>query len=145
MINHPVHITGKSGLSAFIPFCFLCDNIDIIGRRLDGFEIPVCSLFREKIVGGQVCYEADVNQFKKDVQWLEALHKGFGFIIDTNDEYDMKNLFFKQYSVPEVKNKNVRIYNDNENENDFLIMLQTISIFYVNCFLNTGVEFNITL
>ena len=68
-----------------------------------------------------------MNHFKKNVKWLEALHKGFGFIIDTNDEYDIKNLFFKQYSVPEVNNKNVRIYKENDNENGFLVMLQTIS------------------
>ena len=127
LINHPVHITGKNGLSAFIPFCFLCDNIDVIGKKLEGFEIPVCHLFHEKIVGGQVCYEADVTQFKKNVQWLEALHRGFGFIIDTNDEYDVKNLFFKDNPPEEEQNKNVRIYKDNDNENSFFIMLQTIS------------------
>ena len=67
LINHPVHITGENEISAFIPFCFLCDNIDIIGNPLEGFEIPVCSLFHEKIYGGQICYEADVNQFRKNV------------------------------------------------------------------------------
>ena len=128
LINHPAHINGKNGLSAFIPFCFLCDNIDIIGKRLEGFEIPVCSLFHEKIVSGQVCYEADVNKFKKKVKWLEALHKGFGFIIDTNDEYDVKNLFFKERNGESI-NKNVQIYQDNDNENGILIMLQTISRF----------------
>lgn len=129
LINHPVHIAWKNRISAFIPFCFLCDNIDIIGKRLEEFEIPVCHLFHEKMFGGQVCYEADVNQFKKKVQWLEALHKGFGFIIDTNDEYDLKNLYFKNRKRErEGKNKNVQIYKDNNNENSFFIMLKTISI-----------------
>ena len=127
LINHPVHITGENEISAFIPFCFLCDNIDIIGNPLEGFEIPVCSLFHEKIYGGQICYEADVNQFRKNVSWLEALHKGFGFIIDTNDEYDMKNLFFKVNPFEAEKNKNVRVFKDNDNEDSILIMLQTIS------------------
>ena len=89
MINHPVHISEDNTISALIPFCSLGYDADPVGKMFDGFQTPVCNLFKEKIVGGQVCYEADINQFKHGVNWADILTKGFGFIVDTNDEYDV--------------------------------------------------------
>ena len=94
-INHPVHISDKKAPSTFIPFCSFGGS----GKELGNFQDSVCKVFREKIVNGQVCYEADVNQYKKDiVNWEEALQKGFSFIVDTNDEYDVKNLIREKIS-----------------------------------------------
>ena len=61
--------------------------------------LKLCSLFRKKIFSGQVCYEADLNQFKNKIDWKKALKKGFSFIIDTNDEYDVKNLFQRKSPI----------------------------------------------
>ena len=93
LINHPAHISDRNTISAFIPFCSFGFNVDLIGEKLSNFQVPVCSLFRKKIFSGQVCYEADLNQFKNKIDWKRALKKGFSFILDTNDEYDVKNLF----------------------------------------------------
>ena len=71
------------------------DNIS--GKKVSSFSDPVCNMFREKIVDGQVCYEADINQFKNlEIDWTNAYQKGFGFIVDTNDEYDVKNWNMKE-------------------------------------------------
>ena len=75
----------KNSISSFVPFCFF-GGVPI-GKKLVDFQFPVCNLFRKKIVEGQVCYEADVNQHKNDMDEIQ-----FGFIIDTNDEYDAHNL-----------------------------------------------------
>ena len=64
LINHPVHISDQTSLGTFIPFCSLGDHI--IGRQSGHFQEPVCHLFREKIVRGQLCYEADINKYKVD-------------------------------------------------------------------------------
>ena len=127
LINHPVHISDRTSLAAFIPFCSIGD--DLGGKMVGNFSDPVCYLFREKIVNGQVCYEADVNQYKKDiVNWEEALQKGFSFIIDTNDEYNVKNLMERKASSERnEKRKSHSTYRQTEEDNFFSILLRTIS------------------
>ena len=129
LINHPAHISDKSGLSSFIPFCSFGDNPDLFNQvqMLGNFQVPVCSLFREKIVEGQVCYEADINQYKNMDNWERIFHGGLSFIVDTNDEYDAKNLL-KKKTVDKMKtSKLFYAYQQTEEDNNFIIMLQTIS------------------
>ena len=77
---------------------------------------------------GQICYEADINQLKKKVDnWDEALQKGFSFIIDTNDEYDVKNLFERKSPT---RLENTFVFNsflETKDDNKFAVMLKTIS------------------
>ena len=102
-----------------------------MGEELSSFQVPVCNLFREKIVNGQVCYEADVNQYKKDiVSWGEALQKGFTFIIDTNDEYDVKNLMEKNSDKKKEKEyRSTSVYKKTVTDNRLQILLKTTSIY----------------
>ena len=132
MINHPVHISDEATISAFIPFCTFGDEADRVGKWFDGFDFPVCSLFRERMVEGQVCYEADINQFKdKDtVNWVAALNRGFGFIVDTNEEYDVKNFYDSLGVSPETMEKTKKSFDVSkrpETEKTFRILLKTIS------------------
>ena len=129
MINHPVHISDRRTVSAFIPFCSLGDDADRVGEMFEGFQVPVCNLFREKVVAGQVCYEADINQFKQEVNWVEVLTKGFGFLVDTNQEYDLKQSSRKSPDPEETKKrkKSFDIYKHSQTENAFRILLKTIS------------------
>lgn len=94
---------------------------------LNNFQVPVCALFKEKIVEGQVCYEADVNQLKNKVDWKSALQKGLSLIIDTNDEYDARNLLVKKFTKSLESRLVFDAYKEAEEENNFLIMLHTIS------------------
>ena len=58
--NHPVHIIDENGEmspSSFIPFCQIGDRV--LGVKRDEFPIPVCNIFRPKIINDQLCYEID--------------------------------------------------------------------------------------
>ena len=130
LINHPAHISDRNTISAFIPFCSFGFNVDLIGEKLSNFQVPVCSLFRKKIFSGQVCYEADLNQFKNKIDWKKALMKGFSFIIDTNDEYDVKNLFQRKSPRRSENNFELDIFKETEDDHKFAVMLKTISQIY---------------
>ena len=127
LINHPAHISDRNTISAFIPFCSFGFNVDLIGEKLSNFQVPVCSLFRKKIFSGQVCYEADLNQFKNKIDWKRALKKGFSFIIDTNDEYDVKNLFQRKSPRSLENNLELEIFQETEDDHNFVVILKTIS------------------
>ena len=63
--NHPVHILNQNGdfsPSSFIPFCSFGDRI--IGAKSNGFEIPVCNIFKQKLYINQLCYETNLQQLK---------------------------------------------------------------------------------
>ena len=130
MINHPVHISDNTNSSVFIPFCFFGGFS--LGRESGDFQEPVCDLFKRKVVRGQVCYEAEINQFKEKVEnWEEALQKGFSFIVDTNDEFDMKNLMEKNSSISQKAEgaRYLTVYHSQQSESDkrVNILLNTIS------------------
>ena len=55
------------------------------------------------MVGGDICYQADLKQVKK-LHWKETLQRGLSLIIDTNDEYDVKNLMERKSREKEVSN-----------------------------------------
>ena len=127
LINHPVHINENMISSAFIPFCSFGLSMDIFGEELPNFHVPVCRLFREKIVDGQVCYEADLNQFRDRVNWKEALSSGLTLIIDTNDEYDVKNILEKKELGEKNVVKSIDAFTNEKEDNSFTLMLKTIS------------------
>ena len=106
--------------------------MEIFGEEFSNFHVPVCRLFREKIVNGQVCYEADLNQYRDRVNWKEALSSGFNLIIDTNDEYDVKNIMQKKASGRKKIGKSFNSYQDKKEDNSFTVILKTISKNIVN-------------
>ena len=92
MINHPVHMMNNS-LSAFIPFCTFGDYL--YGEKVGKLRFSGCNRFREKLVNGGVCYEIRVKPDKMmtRVNWNEVIQRGVGVVIDTGEEYDVRNLF----------------------------------------------------
>ena len=125
LINHPVHISEHTeGLAAFIPFCSIGDNL--IGTKFGNLQ--VCDLFREKVVSGRLCYEADLNQHMKSHWYLGgSLQKGFSFLIDTSDEYDVKNIIKQVESPGKLSTISMAAYKTIENSNTLEILLNTIS------------------
>ena len=127
LINHPVHISDDESLTSFIPFCFVGE--DLIGRKSAKFKDPVCNVFTEKVVSGRSCYEANLNKYKKEmVNWAEAEQIGLSFIIDTNDEYDVKNLMERE-STEEKEELYLysSSYKKTNDEEEFEVLLDTIS------------------
>ena len=100
--------------------------MELFGEELPNFQIPVCRLFRKKIVNGQICYEADLNQYRDRVKWKEALSSGLNLIIDTNDEYDVKNIIPK---IPGKKKigRSFNSYKHKKKDKSLIVMLKTIS------------------
>ena len=84
--NHPVHIKDKDrnvSPSAFIPFCDFGGKMEIVGAYIDHFDYPVCTIFKDKIFNDQLCYEVDLNSYKKHFSY-ETLKKGFTILVDEN-------------------------------------------------------------
>ena len=135
MIKHPVHISDNNKLSSLIPFCSFGDDLNHIGRRVRGFSKPVCSIFREKILSGQVCYEADLGQLQlkrkqTNKQLKQTLKQGLSFVIDINDEYNVKNLMKRKSPEKEEKSSSEYLFKQSEKDESPEIRLKTISRYH---------------
>ena len=88
IVSHPVHILNDKGdlsPSAFIPFCEFGGNMNLLGVRNSKFTFPVCSAFRKRIVKGELCYQLNINNFKKSFK-LSELNRGLTFLLDYNED-----------------------------------------------------------
>ena len=128
LVNHPVHISDHNSLSSFIPFC--SSGAAVSGKTSSSFTLPVCEIFREKILNGQLCYEADVDSYLREHEtWDQTLDLGFNFIVDFNEEYDVKNLIPTQKSKEKWPPSSSTLYLQARTDQIFDIMLNTISQF----------------
>ena len=87
-MSHPVHILNDKGdlsPSAFIPFCEFGGNMSLLGVRNTNFTFPLCSAFRKRIVGGTLCYQVNIHNFKKSFT-VSELSKGLTFLLDYNED-----------------------------------------------------------
>ena len=87
--NHPVHILNKNeelSSSSFIPFCSFGE--DLIGAKINGFEIAACNMFKPKIHNDQLCYETDLQELKdnNNKNLMKQLEIGLTLILDYNEE-----------------------------------------------------------
>ena len=132
-INHPVHILDTDGNlspSSFIPFCSFGGSLSLLGTPTDMFPVPVCTSFREKQYDGQLCYEIDVNEYKEKVDWQSSLQTGLSFIVDNNEEYDMKKIIFDTVTKESPNEDLLNAFAKSEVLKSFSVHLQTISIIF---------------
>ena len=121
-----MHISDREMLSSFIPFC--SSGVAVSGVISSSFKNPVCDLFREKTLNGQVCYEADVDSYLRSHRhWDKNLDLGFNFIVDFNEEYDVKNLIPRTKSYERWLAKSSTLYLQQRVDKIFNIFLKTIS------------------
>ena len=104
--------------------------MSLLGRKVEGFQVPVCSAFTGKIVNNQLCYEVDLNRFRDQVDWEEALQSGLSLVIDTNDEYDVRKLLTEDGNI-ETQQDKLDSYDNRQLEGKFSIYLKTISKAYL--------------
>ena len=95
IINHPPHILKDDGTlspSSFIPFCSFAGNWNVTGVSTDIFSVPVCNIFKEVIVDGQVCYQADVamDKIRNKVDKRKIATEGFVMLLDYNENRMVK-------------------------------------------------------
>ena len=69
--------------TAFIPFCSLGDNMEIVGKTVDNFSLPVCTKFKPKLLKGQLCYNFDLEDIKGIRQGRSG---GLKFLMDYNED-----------------------------------------------------------
>ena len=115
--NHPVHILDREGNispSSFIPFCSFGNDMKIMGRKMKGFDGPVCDSFEAKIRNDQLCYEVDLDKYKDEIKIKEQLKSGLVLLLDYNLERQSEMY-------------NPKKLNDGSDENNVHIHLDTIS------------------
>ena len=56
----------------------------VTGKTISKFLTPVCNIFRQTILDGQLCYQADVNILRDAVDQKKAAKEGFVFLLDYN-------------------------------------------------------------
>ena len=88
--NHPPHIVdendGTLSPSSFIPFCSFAGDWNITGVFTDKLNATVCKIFKETMVDGQLCYQADVEKFRDKVKdKKKAVTEGLVFWLDYNE------------------------------------------------------------
>ena len=70
--------------TALVPFCSISDNFSAIGVKIDQIDVPVCNIFRPKILKDQLCYSVDLNKIKQKIEPKET--KSFTVFLDYNEE-----------------------------------------------------------
>ena len=86
-VVHPPHLTSKSRISAFIPFCAYKTDLNISKNPLDlpGITFPLCSAFLPTILEGQLCYQLKLNK-----KISQGKKNQLMFVLDYNQERSMQ-------------------------------------------------------
>ena len=58
----------------------------IMGEKIDLFDLPVCNIFRHKMLEGQLCYTVEINKLKDQVDAQEAVKQGILVVMDYNHD-----------------------------------------------------------
>ena len=95
--SHPVHIVeegNKLSPTALIPFCSFANNFSIMGIKQSEFKIPVCNSFNAKFVKDQLCYEVDLNKFRKYINFKDKLY--LTLFLDYNEDRELNKNRYQQ-------------------------------------------------
>ena len=124
VINNPVHILDEDKIrspSSLIPFCAFGDDMEAMGTKIDGFDLPVCNSFVAKIRNDQLCYEVDLNKFIQDKNNIEnKLKLGLVLIMDLNEDRQLKK-------YRHIETENLKETAASKKDETFEIHLDTIS------------------
>ena len=92
----------------------------VTGSFTDLFNVSVCNIFKETMLDGQLCYKADLNSIRDQVDEKMMVTKGFVFLLDYNENRNVKENYdedMKERSLPLDKK---------EGHEDALIYLETV-------------------
>ena len=87
---HPPHILdrdGKLSPSALIPFCEFGGSMALMGTKISQFSLPVCTSFEPKVLNDQLCYEVDVDKYKRKAAAEGITSLELTLLIDSNKEW----------------------------------------------------------
>ncbi len=98
---HLVDDKGTLASSALIPFCSLGNDIESMSIKTENFSLPVCNSFRAVVHKDQLCYQVDLEKFKKKEILKEQLIYGLVLILDYNED---RNIFSSASSAMDTEN-----------------------------------------
>ena len=84
------------------------------------FSIPVCNIFKETMLDGQLCYQADLDRIKDQVDKKMMVTKGFVFLLDYNENRNVRENYgedMKERYLPLDKKKG---------QEDALVYIETV-------------------
>ena len=107
---------GQYNPTSLIPFCEFGGSMDAMGIRVENFSVPVCNSFRATLLNDQICYETNLNDYKKGQNPDNIFQLGFSLLIDYNED---RHLFFTQ---EKTMNKSRSLLTVDNTEENFIIV-----------------------
>ena len=101
--------------------------MNILGEKIEGFSMPVCTAFQPFLFKGRQCYSLDINDIisKKDIKLKSGVNNGLTFLVDINSERHYGSFESKVESLKKLQS----IRKPEKDEKDFLIYLDTLEPF----------------
>ena len=121
--NHPVHIYDNQGNispSSFIPYCEFGGKMSAMGVKKDQFKVPVCNSFKAKILHDQLCYDVDLDKFKRQNSHSNVnkdFKLGLAFFMDYNEDRQVR---LKENTDNHFESIGERFDGSNDDESAFI-------------------------
>ena len=137
LINNPPHIVDDDGniqISALIPFCDLGGNMSTTGTKIQGISLPVCNVFKRKILRDRVCYQLNVMDFVANLEMELIIKNGLVLVLDYNEEKMLtKKIIAKKENIRDLSDAYM---NHNSEEKEALVYVETLGIIVIEEYLN---------
>ena len=111
--------------TALIPFCDLGGNLSATGVKIDQFDVPVCNIFKEKLVDYQLCYTVDPNLYiNKDIT-ENAKQFDLVLVIDYNED---RQLYLDEETIEASEVQTKSPFRSDKSKTDDFVYFETIGI-----------------
>ena len=100
--------------------------MSLLGVSNGNFTFPVCSAFRKRIVQGALCYQVNINNFKKSFTERE-LRRGLTFLLDYNEDRQLSENVEENVEENAQHNNMVDKFLDFVEDDKAMIHIDTIS------------------
>ena len=96
--------------------------MSVTGKTTDRLLIPVCDIFRQTILDGELCYQADVNELRDRVDRNKIASEGFVFLLDYNSD----RMASVQHDDEKTGDKDPMFEKYHENRDQAMIYIETL-------------------
>ena len=126
--SHPVHLTSRGALSAFIPFCAYNTDLLAFGQYIDGLQFPVCNKFAPTVHRGQLCYTIDVNSELPNSKIEKGKIDGLTLVLDYNEERSVSPIEQRQKNKTDKRYLQLKTIPDG-GDNEAKIVIHTLNTY----------------
>ena len=92
----------------------------VTGSFTDLFNVSVCNIFKETMLDGQLCYQADLDRIRDQVDEKMMVTEGFVFLLDYNEDRNVKE------NDDEERMEGSTLLCKKEEHDDALIYVETV-------------------